>query len=69
MISGAIRIDPTTCMAWLSPVSAPNLPKVLADLKRSVARVTIEPLKLKGVVRNTILIPFQATYASRPNLY
>ena len=46
-IKGAIRMEPMTCMAWLSPVSAPSLPKVLADLNRSVARVTMEPLKLR----------------------
>ena len=33
------------------------MPKVLVSLNRSVARVTIEPLKLKVVVRKAINMP------------
>lgn len=42
---GAIAIEPTTCIAWLIPVRMPSLPKVEPPPKRSVASVTIEPLK------------------------
>jgi len=70
LMRGAMRMAPTHCIAWFKPCKIPTFSKALLALKRSVARVVMDPLNCSAVgdVKRQVKKAVEIPTHSSPNL-